>query len=203
VTFLRGGIAEVDSSAGFKPNTRQVIVRLKPGEKSASAAKELGVTILGSVRSGPESLSRATGLEANRRATGAGVGSVDFTVSYSRDPNGRLSASVTVAYDSATVTAAGVGDELPGVKGGGPGRGNHTVHGVRITDADGKPFTLGLTSGQSRAAGNGRQAMDLNLELHPDKDGQGPPSTATFWGTYAKPVEVPVILKDVPLSGGK
>ena len=45
--------------------------------------------------------------------------------------------------------------------------------------------------------------MALTLELHPDKDGHGPPAIATFWGTYAKPVEVPVVLKDVPLSGGK
>jgi hypothetical protein len=41
------------------------------------------------------------------------------------------------------------------------------------------------------------------LELHPDKDGHGPPAQVTFWGTHAKPVEVPVTLRDVPLTRGK
>jgi hypothetical protein len=203
VTFLRGGIAEVNSPIGFKPNTRQAVVCFKPGEKPAAAAKELTVTLMGTVRSGIEPLSRATGLEANRRATGGGIAGVEFEMSYSRDPDGRLSASLTVAYDSASVTAAGVGDELPGVKGGGPGRGNHTVHGVRITDAEGRPYSLGVIGGSSRPNPGGRQMMSLSLELHPDTEGTGPPATATFWGTYAKPVEVPVVLKDVPLSGGK
>jgi len=203
VTFLRGDIAEVNSPAEFKPNARQVLVRFKPPEKAATTAKELAVTLLGTVRSGIEPLARATGLEANRRATGVGIAGVEFEISYSRNPDGRLSASVTVAYDSASATAAGVGDELPGVKGGGPGRGNHTVHGVRITDAEGRPYSLGVIGGSSRPIPGGRQVMTLSLELHPDTEGTGPPATATFWGTYAKPVEVPVVLKDVPFSGGK
>ena len=43
--------------------------------------------------------------------------------------------------------------------------------------------------------------MTLTLELRPDRDGSGPPATVTFWGTHARPVEVPVLLKDVPLAG--
>ena len=104
-----------------------------------------------------------------------------------------------ITFDRTSVQHAGVGVELPGVKGGGPGRGNHSVHGVRITDADGKPFTLGLVSGSNRPIAN-REEMALTLELHSDKDGNGAPAIITFGGTYAKQVEGPVVLKNVPMS---
>jgi hypothetical protein len=177
-------------------------VRFKTDEKPVSTVKQLAIALFGTVRSGIEPLSRATGLEVNQQATGIGVDGVDFSVSYYKNLDGRLSADVTMAYDRGAVEPVGVGDELPGAKGGGPGRANHTVHGVRITDADGKPYTLGMIGGSSRPDG-GRQVMTLSLELHPDKDGHGPPANATFWGSYARPVEVPVVLKDVPLSSGK
>jgi hypothetical protein len=201
-----GGVAFQEGSThsppGFKPNSRQAIVRFKAGEKPCAAVKQLPIALLGTVRSGIEPLSRATGLEANRQATGTGVDGVEFTVSYHKNLDGRLGANVTLACDRGAVEPVGVGDELPGTKGGGPGRANHSVHGVRITDADGKPYTLGMIGGSSRPDGR-RQVMTLSLELHPDKNGHGPPATATFWGTYAKPVEVPVVLRDVPLSNGK
>ena len=83
--------------------------------------------------------------------------------------------------------------------------GNHTVHGVRITDAEGKPYTLGLVSGTNRLdrATGQRVALNLELELHPDRDGHGAPTTATFWGSYVRTVEVPVTLRNVLLSRGK
>ena len=99
-------------------------------------------------------------------------------------------------YDRRLVDHAGVGVELPGTKGG-----NWTIQGVRITDADGKPYMLGVVGGSSHSNANGRLAMSYSLGLHPDKDGNGPPAIATFWGTYAKPVEIPIVLADVPLGG--
>jgi hypothetical protein len=184
----------------FKPNPRQAVVRFKTGEKTA--LKQLDVALLGTVRSGIEPLSRATGLEENRQATGVGVDGIEFSVRYYKNKDGRLAANVTLAYDRQGVAPVGVSEELPGTKGGGPGRANYTVQGVRITDAEGKPYSLGVIGGSGRP-NRARQTMTLTLELHPEKDGHGPPATATFWGTYAKPVEVPVVLRDVPLSNGK
>ena len=188
---------------GFVPNSRQAIVGFQSGERQPTVLKELHVALLGTVRTGVEPLARASKLEFNQSSTVTGAGGVEMTISYGKNDDNAFVAKVTLSYDRRQVEAAGVGVELRGTKGLGPSIGNHTVHGVRITDADGKPYTLGLTSGQSRPEANGRQVVGLNLELHPDKDGHGPPATATFWGTYAKPVEVPVVLKDVPLSSGK
>jgi hypothetical protein len=193
-TLRRDGAAD---TGAFRPNARQAVVGFKPGGAPPLAARELSVSVLGTVRSGVEPLARAA-LEENRPATADGAGGVELTVRTFKTADGKLGASVTVGYDRGSVEAAGVGVELPGVKGGG----NHAVHGVRITDAAGRPYTLGLVGGSSRPGRLGRQEVTLSLELHPPKDA-GPPDAATFWGTYAKPVEVPVVLKDVPLGGAK
>ena len=195
-------VSEQLKLGGVVPNTRQAIVGFQSGERQPTVVKELHVALLGTVRSGVEPLARASKLEINQRTHASGAGGAEMTVSYSKKVNGKLIAEVTLTYDSRLVQVARVGEELPGTKGG-PEWDSRTVHGVRITDPDGKPYTLGLTSGQGLSGGNGRQVVGLTLELHPDKDGHGPPATATFWGTYAKPVEVPVVLRDVPLSTGK
>jgi hypothetical protein len=188
--------------AAFKPNVRQAVVRFKPGEKPASAVKELQVTLLATVRSAVEPLSQANGMEANKVVTGTGVPVVEMTANYRKGENGRWFVSVNLTHDS-TVQAATLSDELIGVKGGAM-PGNQTVFGVRVTDADGRPFTLGLSGMHSGFEAFGKRTiLQPTLELHPDKAGQGPPTTVTFWGSYAKPVEVPVTLKDVPLTGGR
>jgi hypothetical protein len=192
------------ASGGYTPNSRQAFVRFKGDGKPPVAAKELDVSLFATVRSEIEPLSVARGLEPNASATGTGVAGVDMTVRYGKNADGKLVADVTLTFDRNSVQSAGVGAELPGVKGGGPGGGNRAVYGVRVTDADGKPFTLGLANGSGHSDRvSGREVMVLSLELHPDKAGQGAPATVTFWGTYAKPVEVPVVLKDVPLSKSK
>ena len=187
----------------YTPNSRQAVVRFKAGEKPVDVVNALDVSLLATVRSEIEPLSRAEIKDANTPASGAGVAPVELIARYGKGENGKLVANVTISYDRTTVQPAGVGAELPGTNGGGPGVGNHSVHGVRITDADGKPFTLGIVNGNGRSEPSGREVMTLVLELHPDKNGQGVPATATFWGTYAKPVEVPVVIKDVSLKGEK
>jgi hypothetical protein len=188
----------------FRPNARQALVRFKPGEKPPAATAELEASLFGTVRCGIEPLSKAEKLQANTPAAGTGAGGVEMSVTYRAGANGRFLAAVELGYDPNAVSPAGAGDDLPGVRGGAAGLGNHCVFGVRITDADGKPFALGLTGGENRVEPGGKRAtMRLSLELHPDKDGQGPPAAVTFWGSYARPVEVPVRLKDVALSGGK
>jgi hypothetical protein len=195
-------VSEFEVAGAFRPNVRQAVVRFKPGEKPAGAVKELGVTLFATVRSGVEPLSQAGGLEANKLVTGSGVPVVEMTANYRKGENGRWVAVVNLTYDQ-TVQAATLSDELAGVKGGAT-PGNQTVYGVRVTDANGRPFTLGLAGMHSGFEASGKRViLQPTLELYPDRDGQGPPTTITFWGTYAKPVEVPVMLKDVLLTKSK
>lgn len=201
--FLKEGSTGLDSTLDFKPNARQAVVRFKPGETPTTALKELNLAVLGTVRSGLEPLSEITGLKLNAMPTGRGIANVEFTIRYGQAPDGKYAATATVIYDRASVTPAGPGIDLPGTKPGKAGTGNQSIHGVRITDADEKPFTLGLLAASIQPDRQGRETMTLTLELHPDKNGHGPPATASFWGSYARPVEVPVVLKAVPLSKPK
>jgi len=185
----------------FRPNARQALAEFKMDGRSGVIVKELGASVFGTVQSGVDPLAQAGGLEENKTTSITGSGGVELSVRYEKNNSGRLVAIVTLTYERHAVQHAGVGIELPGVRGGGPGLGNQTIHGVRITDADGKPFTLGYVGGTGRSGGNMREVMSMTLELHPDKDGSGPPAQATFWGTYARPVEIPVVLRDVPLGG--
>jgi hypothetical protein len=199
--FVRDTGPAFQLAGTFSPSPRQAVVRFKPGDAPPTEAKELAVSLFATVRTGVEPLSRIGGLEPNKPATGVGVSGVELTATYRKGEKGKWVAVVALTYDSA-VQMAGVGDELAGVKGGGPGVGNQTVFGIRVTDADGKPFTPGLLSGTSGFEAYGKRVViQATLELNPDKDGQGPPAAVTFWGTHAKPVEIPVILKNVPLSG--
>jgi hypothetical protein len=171
------------------------------GDSSTTIARELRLTVLGTVQSGIEPLARADGLKENALATGTSPAGVEMTVRYSKNSNGRFVATVNLGYERLAVERVSVGAELPGEKGIGNGRGNRTVSGIRITDAEGRPFTLGLLGGSGRTGNIARELMSLTLELHPDKDRNGPPAVATFWGTYAKPVEIPIVLSDVPVGG--
>ncbi|MBA4062180.1 MAG: hypothetical protein C0501_00415 [Isosphaera sp.] len=204
--LVRDPGAVFELAGAFRPNVRQAVVRLAPAEKGGPApreAKELAVTLSATARTGVEPLCRVDGLEADKAGAAGGRDGADLSVRYAAD-RGRFVASVELSYDPKAVHPAGAGDELPGVKGGGAGFGNHTVHGVRVTDAAGKPYTLGLRGGANQFDPTGRRVvMALTLELHPGRDEIGPPAVVTFWGTAARPVEVAVVLKDVPLGGGK
>jgi len=200
VTFVRDTGTSFQLPGGFKPNVRQAVVQFKPGEKPATVAKELGISLFATVRTGFEPLCQIRDLEAGKIAKGFGSSDVELSILYSTNTRGRLVASVTVAYDMKAIHMAGVGDDLPGLRGG-AGFGNHTVYGVRITDEDGRPYTLGLSSGSNHLDSlNKRLNHKLELELHPEKEGHGPPAVISFWGTLAKSVELPVLLKDVPLA---
>lgn len=188
---------------GFTPNGRQALVKFKPGEPPIDVVKELGVTVFAKVGVGIEPLSRAAGLVENRAVTGVGVSGVELNATIRKNTDGRQVAHVTVAFDPAACIPATVQDRLTGLNRGKAGH-NYTVHGVRVTDADGKPFTLGLASGSTQFDPVRRwSVMTMQLELHPDRDGQGPPESVTFWGTYHRSVEIAVTLREVPLVGGK
>jgi hypothetical protein len=201
-SWVRDTGAAFQLPGGFKPNARQVVVRFKDAGKAA-AAKELAVAVAGTVRTGPEPLCQVRGLEPNKPASASGPGGTKVAVTINPDGAGGFTAGVEVGYDPLEVQMVGVGDDLPDARAGG-GLGNATVHGVRVTDAAGKPYTLGLSTGLTRRDPNGkRTALILQLNLEAGKANLGPPDTLTAWGTYLKPVEIPVTLGDVPLAGGK
>lgn len=203
VTVVRDTGTTFELPGGFRPNVRQAVVRFKQPEKPTAAATELGASLFATVRTGVEPLCEVRDLEAGKPATGTGPAGTEVSVTYSTDIRGRLVASVRLAYDTKAIRAAGVDDELPGTRGA-TGFGNHTVYGLRVTDAAGKPYTLGLSSGANQPEPDAkRQVFRLELELHREKEGHGPPAVVTFWGTQARAVEVPVVLADVPLAGGK
>ncbi|MFO0822688.1 MAG: hypothetical protein U0792_06140 [Gemmataceae bacterium] len=190
-----------DSPGILKPNVRQAMIQFKTGDVAPKTAKDLDVSLFARVRTGMEPLCRIgdSKPEDGQRHGNSGV---EISVLYGTNRDGKLTATVTLAYELKAVTAAGVADDLPGVRGG-AGFGNHTIFGLRITDANGKPYTLGLLNGSNQLAENARVVRTVELELHPEKEGHGPPATIAFWGTHAKTVEVPVSLKEVPLTGGK
>lgn len=203
ITVVKGTGSDFDGPGGFKPNVRQAMILFKPGDDAVKVAKELDVSLFAKVRTGMEPLCTVRGLEAGKTASDTGTSGVEISTSYGKNTEGKLVATVQLAYDVKAVTPAGVGDDLPGVRGG-AGFGNHSVFGLRVTDADGKPYTLGLISGTNQLAGpNNRLVRTLELELHREKEGHGPPAIISFWGTHARAVELPVILKDVPLTAGK
>jgi hypothetical protein len=199
--FIRGGITEADHSITL--NARQGLIKFK-ADSIPDLVKQLHISFFGTVRTGVEPLSQVADLVANRPTNGVGVSGIDFRLSYGRNPMGQLIATIELSYDAKTVTPAGSGDFLPGVRGGGFGTGNNTIYGVRITDAEGKPFVLGLTSGRhSLDPTSQRMIVVATLELHGDREGQRVPSRATFWGTHIQRVEIPLILQDVPINPGK
>jgi hypothetical protein len=178
------------------------MVRFSSTETRTDSAKELSLSIFATARVGIEPLVHARGLQKNKRVAASSAQGVDLAVTYHTDASDRMVAEVELAYDARRVQPAGVSDNLPAAALGGVLSGNGTIHGLRIVDADGKPFTLGLASGSNQFDPTGKRlVVKLKLTLHPDKGGQGPPATATFWGTEAKTIEIPVKLEDVPLSG--
>jgi hypothetical protein len=203
-SFMRDTGGAFQLPGGFKPNTHQAVVRFKSGEMAPTAAKELTVSIYASVRTGIEPICQIRGLEINKPTNATGPHGTTISVTYSSDGGRGFTAKFEIGYDPQSVQLVGVGEDLPGVKVGSAGLGNQTVYGTRITDSAGKPYILGLSSGLTRRDPTSkRTGLILELALDAAKADIGPPDAITLWGTYLKPVEVAVHLKDVPLVGGK
>lgn len=140
-------------------------------------------------------------LDAKDVVTATGPADSEATVSLRTDAKGKRVVSVKLIYDPLKVNPVRASDELPDVKL--VGGGNQTVHGLRVTDADGKAFDASLANAVNNFDGTGQRRIVLNLQLELPAVKDGPaPAKVVFWGTYAKSVAVPFALKDVPLVGG-
>ncbi|HEY1189681.1 MAG TPA: hypothetical protein VGE74_18685 [Gemmata sp.] len=181
----------------FTPNARQSLLKLKTG---ASAAAELNGSVFGLVRMGIEPLATVT-LDGEKSVAGRGVAGVEVTTAVRKGEKGKTFVDVKVYYDPIRVQPARPSDSLTGVKLNARGS-NATALGVRVTGADGKAFDLALANQASNFDPTGRHIVArLALEVLGAEDAPGP-ATVTFWGNYARSVEVPFALKNVPLVGG-
>jgi hypothetical protein len=207
VRQVGGGVVVVNQQAAvpvpgadapaFTPNDRQVVVRLRPGDRPSAALAELAGKVYGAVRTAPEPLVQLTGLKPGRPAEGSHPAGVEFKAVLSR-VGGRWEARVELSYDPLTV--------YPGDSGGrrlASGAIGSAIPAVRVTDADGKAYSTSTTSvTQMRMAGGDRPQEILTFTLTPPA-GAGPPDAVAFWAGYARPVEVPFGLTGVPLAGGR
>ena len=190
--------APLDVGPNFTPNARQVIVKLKTG---ASAASELVGSVYGLVRSPAEPLV-VVSLGAKDAVTATGPVGCEVTAALRVDAKGKQFVDVKLAYDPLRVDPVRTSDELPDVK---PApNGNQTVHGLRITDSEGRAFDASLAKASNDFDGRGQRriVLTMQLELPVTKDGPTAPAKLVFWGHYTKSVEVPFALKGVPLVGG-
>ena len=180
----------------FTPNPRLALVRLKPGAKPPAALAELTGVVRGAVLTQDEPMVRLAGLKPGAAAEGAHPAGVEMKATLTK-ADGGWQAEVEVTYDQAAMR--------PGRSGATPApgkewRGDQTSVGLQVTDAEGNVLRLSATSIEERLTGHGQQLYRRwTFGLPADA---GAPEAITLWGSYAKPVEVPFAVKDVPLAGG-
>jgi hypothetical protein len=188
------------TAAAFTPNARQAVVKFRTDDRPADVLREFSGSVVGFVRSPIEPVA-TTALGGGQQVEVDGAGDVTMRTSLWLGADGKYVLTAELAYDSTVVIPATPSDAL-----GGRARGlNHSVHGVRVTDTDGKPYEV---SPAQRSQSNPRDRAErirltLRAVLYPTEKGQSPPVAATFWATYNKPVEVPFLLRDVPAAGKK
>ncbi len=200
VTLLRETGDAFLSPAAFRPHPWQAVVRFKSAREPPAVARELSAVVVGIARTGMEPLCRVTDLKPNQTVTASGPGGTELRFTYSPSSDTAWTARAEISYVATDVRLAGVNDDLPGVRVGEFG-GNSTASGLLLTDADGRPFVLGLLTGASSGDPTGKRiGVILNLSFEP---GRRVPQAVTLWGSYRKPVEVAARLRDVPLTGGK
>jgi hypothetical protein len=196
--FFPGGKFAPESVTDPRPNPREALVKFKPGEEPAQVARELTGTALGWVRSAPEPLVTVA-LDPKKAVKATGRAGVELTATV-RTENGKPVAEVWLAYDPLAVEPVRTTDSLSDVATE-RGSTNRTVHGLRVADADGRAFAPSLAASRSDFTWDKRIELKLTLALPVEEKGPTEPGKVVFWGTFAKPVEVPFALKDVPLTG--
>lgn len=206
VTFIRNPDGTFSIARGvsltpaglFAPSTRQAVLRVS-GVETPRVLKNLDLVIYATMRSGVEPLAQVREMKENQAVDATGQDAV-LVATWTKEGNPTKHwADVTLKYDGKTVQPATLTDVIPGVKGTvNLGAGNHTVSGLMVTDASGKPFDLGLV-GSTEMRDKGVTTVKLTMELVPDRN-SGPPASVTFWGTHEKQVDVSVRLVDVPVS---
>lgn len=214
---------EPNLSPGFAPTATQALVRLKASGAPTSLQTLEGV-VRGVIRTGPEELAAAAGLDKKPTVSALGVNGVALAVTVAERPEGdAFEVEATLRYDPAEVQVSGQPDYEERVLNQGRGRvvvrgqiqaavrlpalgtvpGEANAFGLTVTDADGKPFTLTAVSSRRTHDRTGEEVTDrVKLLARPSGEGQGGPARVSFAGTRTKVVEVPFKLTDVPVAVG-
>jgi hypothetical protein len=187
--------------AGFTPNPRQAVVKLKPGDRPAAALAALTGVVRGTVRTGTEPLVSLTGLAEGKAAAGGHPSGVEMKATLVKK-GAKWEAVVELSYEPGAVLPEGDGNPQPGRRGGLSGFGSHGMLGLRVTDADGNTYALSPTQMQQTQRDATRMEWRVTFGLSRPDTETGDPDAVVFRGTYAKPVEVPFALAGVPLAGG-
>jgi hypothetical protein len=183
----------------LNPNVRQAIARFKTGDEPSPLVCELTGSALVIMRTGVEPLATVP-LDPKKAVVVTGRAGVELTASTSTDGSGKKFVEVTLKFAPQTVDPVRASDALPDIKPDATG-GNRSVLGLRVTDDDGNAFPLALTTQQSDFDRTGQRIVArMTLEAVVTKDGPADPAQVVFWGSTARPVEVPFTLKDVPLK---
>lgn len=194
-----GTASTIGISDPFNPNLRQAVARFKQTDEPATLARELTGSAFAVVRSGLEPMATVT-LKGNKPVAVIGKAGVEMTASAYTDKGGKKFVEVALKFAPQSVDAARASDALPDIKPDATGS-NRSVLGLRVTDDDGAAFPLALTAQQSDFDRTGQRIIArLTLEAVGAKGGPTDPAQVVFWGTTSRPVEVPFVLKDVPLK---
>jgi hypothetical protein len=201
VVLLNPGASDpTPSPAAFTPNVRQAVVKFRTDDRPADALREFSGSVIGFIRSGAERVA-TTALKPGEQSTADGLADATMRTTLGNDGEGKFTLTAELVYDPTTVSPSALISPA-----GDPGPVNRTVYGVGVTSADGKPYQVAplQVSQTIPSRAQARQVhLVLRLALSPAEKGQAAPTTATFWATYNKPVEVPFVLRDVPVTGKK
>ena len=165
-----------------KPHPRQVKLTLNQGPQRATALKELAVRVHGTVRTGPDVLVGFTNMVPGTKYEGRHDAGADLKATLLQAEKGLWRVLVELEYG---------GSVLPDQLG---------IFGLSVYDAAGNRSSLTVprpgprrTNGTTKISGES-SVLTINLP------NRGDPTSVVFRGTYALPVSVPLVLKDVPLQ---
>ncbi|MBV9125504.1 MAG: hypothetical protein JO112_19320 [Planctomycetes bacterium] len=204
-----GGAVPVANARIARPlylgNLRQVPVRLKEGAQTARTLKELKGALTAQVHTAPEALivvDNILKVPANQEFKGADGTCAITVLEANRQANGQIKLRVQMDLPPGLIPFSGVGAGLGGPAA--PG-GTHLAvafpggfNGLSLVDAKGQGFQLVGISSMATAVGN-TVTREFTL-IYQTQQGQGEPAKLLFAGSRLVTLEIPLVLKDVPLS---
>lgn len=186
---------------GFEDAVRRAVVTFRPGAVPSARLREFAGSVFGVVRT-PARTAAAAALTPGRPVTAAAPdGAAVLTATLVTRDGAATYADVSLAYDPDAVQPVSFMDPLGG-KADSAVLGNHTVYGVRATDERGNAYAASTPDiSIAPDAADGRRVVRVRMKMYlvPAVSGAGEPKSIEFWGSSDKQVEIPFVLRDVPL----
>ncbi len=196
------------AATNFAPTPAQALVRFARPDAAPGRLAVLEGILRATVRGPKEEIARVTGLDkkplagASERGVSlsvntvpnAGDGTAILVVTVTSQP-GELAFGDRPRAAGDAVNVRGLG--LPGVSAA-----NSAAAGLAVADANGVAFEVSVTTTSLRPMPDGRLAEQLFLRLVPTEQVRGAPATLTLTGARTRPLDIPFVLRDVPLHPG-